>query len=294
MWKGRILGRPIVRVLILCVNYYTESHIEALTRSLIAQKERSWLLAIVDNGSSLAGASLLRALTREERVILLHPRGNLGYFGAAQWGYRTIVQGESLRANWVVVCNPDICFSDVNALRNLNRIDSAAPVVIAPAIIGPHGDDQNPFMSTLPSRKRSVLRFLLMYSRWVAQAAYIYVDTIKPVVARSGRPANDRQHKIFAGHGSCIFFSAGYFDRGLDLSHPLFLFGEEVVIGTRCRRENIPIVYDPRIRAEHSRHASFGRVRSRAVAVHQRRAAKLIYRELRHARAGVPREHWPH
>lgn len=268
------------RALIVCVNYFTESHVKELVKSLAGQTDKSWLLAIVDNGSNTSGADDLRRLTMDERVLLLHPGTNLGYFGGASWGYDELTRQSAWSPDWVIVCNPDIRFAEAETLRRLSRHDSAKPMVIGPAIIGPRGDDQNPFLATVPSRRRSIFRFAITYSRGLGLVKYVYVEHIKPHLFRSKGGAPGKARAVFAAHGSCICFSSGYFKSGLDLSHPLFLFGEEVVIARRCVENRVPIVYDPNIRTLHSRHASFGRFKSGPVAAHQRAAAKLILREL--------------
>lgn len=257
-------------ITLVAVNFHCEDHVVGLHASLMAQDTDDWHLVVVDNGSDAEGRAQLIGLSPGVRVV--EPGANLGYLGAVQLALEEepeVVGG----ADWVVVTNPDIRLADRTVLRALSSWDPEPPRVLAPAIVEPDGRDQNPFMEGVPSR-------VLTAARTVAALSPELTAVAEAVgrFARRGRrgteppvPAGPR--RIFAPHGSFMCFSAGYLRVGLSFRHELFLYGEEVAIAARCAAAQVPVLWVPDLRVEHSRHATTSEGANRVVAAHRRRGA---------------------
>jgi hypothetical protein len=149
--------------------------------------------------------------------------------------------------------------------------------VVAPQIRDAiSGRDQNPYMITPPSRRKIALRRLFALNTAVAQAA-ILAKGLKDFAASRvlrERPRPASSMSIYAAHGSLLALSAGYFDSGGTLDHPMFLFGEEMHVARECTRIGLTVHYEPRMRATHTSHAQTGYFRSRTVLKSAVRAAK--------------------
>jgi GT2 family glycosyltransferase len=279
------------RVDILCVNYYTERHVVELLKSLRGAHGADWRFIVVDNGSDGEGRATLMALAREPSVKVITPPTNLGYYGGAQFALDTMSDVDG-HASWTIVCNPDIRFSNSDFWSILSAIPSTRPLVVAPSIATGDGDDQNPFIVSIPTRRRLLLWYLICLSRWTFLLAQVVSD-LRSVRRRMAprKAARTESRLIFAGHGSFLCFSGEYFRLGLNLRNPSFLYGEEIAIAVRCQERGVPIVYMPRLVVSHLRHASTGKyVRTVRINRWQRQAALRSFHavnRLRRTRHGL-------
>ncbi|MGD9991161.1 glycosyltransferase family 2 protein, partial [Pseudonocardia sp.] len=204
---------------IVCVNYHSERHCSELYDTLLTQNDPAWELVIVDNGSG-DDRALLDELAARERVRVVRPDNNLGYFNGAQFGVDDLRVGPAA-PEWIVVCNPDIRFDDAGFVAHLRRRDADEPLVLAPSVVSPVMGEQNPFMSSVPSRGRTALRTAVLSSHLLGRLAGTYSTAVTGRRRRSIAPTPPTQpeQRIFAPHGSVIVFSRGYFTAGLDVHH---------------------------------------------------------------------------
>ena len=72
----------------------------------MSQKAASWRCIVVDNGDSADGRALLDRLpTLENRIRVVRPHINLGYFGGARYGLRTWCEAGMEIPEWTIVSN---------------------------------------------------------------------------------------------------------------------------------------------------------------------------------------------
>lgn len=286
-------------IVLIVVNYHCESHVVGLHRSLTAQDSDRWRLVVVDNGSDEQGAALLADVGGQPGVEVLDPGGNLGYLGAVQHAV-DVLPDTCRAADWLVVSNPDIRFDDPGFLRGLESWDAGPARVLAPSIVGPDGRDQNPFMDQVPSRALTTARTVAALSPGLTAMAEAAGRAWRAAPrGRSRREEADGEpvapgapRRVFAPHGSFMCFSAGYLDTDLAFHHDLFLYGEEVAIAARCAAAEVPVVWVPELRVQHSRHATTAESSNRIVVGHRRRGALWSRRVL----ASVRRQggaQWP-
>lgn len=267
---------------VICVNYYSEDHVRELFRSLREQHSTVWRLIVVDNGSDEDGKVGLAELADDPRTTVLSVPGNLGYYGGAHFAMTVGRSPAATLAEWTVVCNPDIRFDHPGFLSRLAARPGGAPEVLAPAVHVLDGSDQNPFIATFPSRRRLVLWYLIVLSRWTALVASLLASLRRRRLPASPPQvgAEPREAAIFAGHGSLVCFSRGFFEAGLDLRHRNFLYGEELSVGLRCHEHGIPVRYVPGLAVTHLTGATTGgHLRSAQIVRWQRQAALTSLRE---------------
>ena len=125
------------RLSLIMVVYMTGPALTESVRHALAEP-RVEEFVIVDNGSSMADAAWLRALSRREpRVRLLQGLGNIGFARAANLGAAT-AKGEEL-----VFLNPDAFLTPgaVAALQDAAR-DRPSPCVIGARVFNTDGTEQ--------------------------------------------------------------------------------------------------------------------------------------------------------
>lgn len=212
----------------------------------------------------------------EPRVQLIESPTNAGYFGGAKLG----AASASDDAIALIVSNADIVFPASTTLEDIVKTSSEVGDdvgVVAPSIISQKdGRDQNPLLERRPTAREQWVRMRRMSSVARAQFTAIISVAKRFLVPKSdniGRAPRD----IYAPHGSFLIFLRTYFEHGGDLSHPLFLFGEELTVAEQCRSLGLRVIFRPDIRLEHVAHAQIGILRSRRVLREMVTAARYGY-----------------
>lgn len=264
---------------IVAVSYFGSGDLSGFVASLRAQRFDEWRLTIVDNSVDQAEHARIRSLQEDDpRIRILAPETNLGYFGGARFGIEGRVESDTLA---VIVTNVDITFSDD---ETLGRIASAAREcpedvgVIAPRILSARsGDDQNPHLLHRPSIVQQRRRMRRMSSPALAQAVIMGSVVKRVLTAPLNRRALTVADDIYAAHGAFMIFLPEYFGRGGDLSHPIFLFGEELTVAEKSRALGLRTSYMTDLEVRHVEHGQMGFVRSRRVLAEMVTAAKYGY-----------------
>lgn len=268
------------QLLYLIIQYGPYDDLNVLLQSLNAQVNLENTLVLIIDNNALNNASRKDIQLDESKISksidapsafangmsmvhLLSPE-NLGYFGAAQWGYK-----EYLRANenqipdWVMVSNTDLKIESLNlkeqlsSFQNFPNLGGLAPLIISEL----SGQAQNPYMQNRP--KDSQMHFLAQvfandFSNWSYQwASYLKSQIKKSLLPRKTIPSYAKQ-KIYAAHGAFMILHHNYFKVGHDFSHPIFLFGEEISVAENIRNSNLEIWFEPKIRILHREHQSTG------------------------------------
>lgn len=269
-------------VLIIAVNYRTASIARKLALSLIAQEFASWHCVIVDNGDSAAGRALLDKLPDlEDRISIVRPDLNLGYFGGARYGIDSWSAGGEKTPAWTIVTNVDIRL-DPTFLANLIAVDVGIDVAAPSILAGLAGRDQNPYLLQPLSAWQVKRNYFILSHRISGQCGRIYAFTIKPRIQRA-RPVNvGSETDIYAAHGSLMCFRRSWFEMGGSFDHDPFLYGEEITIAERAVRIGARISYVPSLRAVHDGHKSTGLFLTRRISAYQAEAARYVRRLLDH------------
>ena len=270
----------MIDILIIVVNYGTAPAACGLAESLMSQTIATWRCILVDNGDSSGGRTQLDKLpTLENRIQIVRPLMNLGYFGGARYGLRAWCEVGGEIPEWVIVSNADICFEST-FLENMFKVNGKTDIV-APSIVSElAGRDQNPYLVHRPSRYRMKRNHFICSHRTVSQCGRIYGAIVKPRISRAKIMANDVERNIYAAHGSLICFRRNWFSQGGNLNHEPFLYGEEFTIAERAANIGARISYVPALRAIHGEHKSTGLILTKKIAAYQAEAARYVRRLL--------------
>ena len=98
------------------------------------------------------------------------------------------------------------------------------------------------------------------------QNAYITLSYLKKsinkikqkLLGNDGENTNHKRRNIYAPHGSCIIFHKNYFEKGGNLKHISFLFGEEIFVAETLLKLKLEAWYEPALIVSDYEHASTG------------------------------------
>jgi GT2 family glycosyltransferase len=261
---------PRCRFLTLCVNYHRDDETLRFVQGLLSQVDAvDQRVIVVDNSvPPLIDGPLSRLSQEDERASVVRPGRNLGYFGGAALGLQCYCKSAEM-AEWIIVCNTDIEFSQEDFLCKLDLFHGGphASAVVAPAIIASFsGCSQNPHMRSRPTRVR------MHFYKWIYRLpplfwVYETLSFIKRALFHGALPSTGSEMlaegptTIYSPHGAFIAFHRRYFEAGGSLNHGVFLFGEETFVAETCRRLGLAVQYDHRLKIIHREHGATGHLR---------------------------------
>jgi GT2 family glycosyltransferase len=271
-------------VLLICVNYLKPAETQRFVSTVLDQALSSSLrLAVVDNSPSPGAGGVLESLKSEPRVRAIATGKNLGYFGGAAAALGDHLKTHSM-PEWVIVSNPDVYFPDRNVLQRLCDVHRGdEPAVIAPSIRTVDSSvDQNPYMRVRPSRFRMHL-YRWIFSAYPIDVVYQGLSWIKHrALEASSRerpaPPTSQPEKIYAPHGAFIALHRSYFERGGNLEHGAFLFGEEIFVAETVRRLGMTVLYEPALLIEHTERSTAAGLFNRQTSRYRRQASRYLAR----------------
>lgn len=260
---------------IICINYYTESEIIRLIRSINFDKDNGIRMFIVDNSNTIKDTDLYSEIDNNKSITLVAPGGNLGYFGGAQYVYDKYRNKVNL-AKFTIIANPDLVFMDDFFQSLDDYIIKEGVGVIAPRVVNlPSGIDANPFMLNRPSKFR--IKFLRMiFSSIYIMFFYNWVHNMKKIFTKKSVNQIERPKEIYAPHGSCIIFTKKYFQCMGNFNFRGFLFGEEIFVAEICRGINLRVLYDMDLAVEHYEHSIIGSLPKKNMANYSRTSLSLL------------------
>ena len=180
---------------------------------------------------------------------------NLGYLGGA-----SAVINEIKNINiydYIIISNVDLEL-DISFIPNLLSLDIDRKVAwIAPQIYSKQeGRDKNPRLLHRYS-KIKLYSLLLMYKFPFLHR--LYNSTLYKRKKNKFYPGNI---SIYAGHGSCIVLTKGFFNIYPQISYPVFLYCEELFLAELIRKINMHVLYLPTLKIIDSEHVSTSKMNS--------------------------------
>ena len=259
------------------VNYRSAVDTARIAAEFLAQSDTGGIaLWAVDNSEPPDDLSAL-----SPDVHVLRPGRNMGYFGAVAAAFDAHREAFGM-PDWTVISNTDVTIGDSGFLALLAALhDPDPPAVIAPSVISEQfGVDQNPHLRARPSKWR-MRAYGWVFRAYALNVAYqglaLAAARIKSRFSRlAANPATDGLSAIYAPHGAFLVIHRSYFERGGDLRHGAFLFGEEIYMAETARGLGLRVVHDPRLRVLHREHSTMGSFANRTIARHRGEAAAYL------------------
>lgn len=242
-------------ILIVTVNYKNTNPTNTLVASLEQCHGNERIkLVVVDNESSNNTRTELKSIT-ENSIIdthILPSENNRYYWGGAAFAIDKI---DMKHFKWIIICNNDVIFNDLQFFSYLNEIDIENYPIIGPRIQSSNSKkDLNPFLIKSISVIQDIY-YSLYYSNTITAK---FVHAIGSILNRKSKINNQKSEikKIYAPHGSCIIFSNKYFTHGGYLDTGFTMYGEEVSTGEIAKSLGLPIHYMPSLSLIHNDHQS--------------------------------------
>ena len=270
-------------ILVIGVIYNTYPETLRYLASLSTAATHDISLILVDNSDQVKPADFMEKIKNYPFLQYLETRKNLGYFHGALEGLNYYLAEYPSFPRWILVTNVDIVFTPQFFVRLMELPDQPNLGLVAPAIISKKWNtDYNPEILVRYSKTRLIF-YRFLYSCFLIHNLFLIASYGKKwvhgmlhgITIRKNDPTPAGM-KIYAAHGSCLVFSASYFNRGGTLDLPIFLFGEEIFIAEAAMQSGLNIVYRPELVIYDAEHASTGFFVTPALNVFYRQAIRAI------------------
>ena len=255
-------------ITIVCVNYNSYSELDEFIITLKPYALRYNIKLVIVDNSEQKNIEYIKSLDVYKFITYLDPNANLGYFGAALYGYEYIYNIYKKVPEWFIISNVDILIS-MDIFAYLDKIYSNGihpnTAILAPSIFSDFtGGNLNPYMIKKPSKKK-IDRLLIWYSNYMLYNLYNILAILKKKFVKKKISQFD-EVIIYAGHGSFVIIKDIYFLNGGSLKYQNYLFYEEVFLAEEARKINCDILFTNEISVIHKEHINTGKYfRSRII-----------------------------
>ena len=248
------------QILIITVNYKDTDVTEKLIRSLQNLDTSNNLdLVIVDSESTVQTKERLKLLAKNTpfKTQLIFSERNTYYWGGIALALHTLQLNYDGPPQWIIVCNNDINFPQVDFIKKLTAFDPDNYPIIGPTIYSSvTGKNLNPFMDRPIRRLEKIYLSCFYINHITARIMHISLKWLKKSLAILERPQQEKIKKIYAPHGSFVIFSNQYFKRGGWIDSNYEMYGEEVTTAEIAKKNKIPIFFVPELEVLHIDHSS--------------------------------------
>ena len=248
------------QILIITVNYkdtaITEKFIRSLQNLNISDNVD---LVIVDSKSTVKTKERLKLLAKNTpfKTQLIFSEINTYYWGGIALALHTLQLNYDGPPQWIIVCNNDINFPQVDFIKKLTAFDPDNYPIIGPTIYSSvTGKNLNPFMDRPIRRLEKIYLSCFYINHITARIMHISLKWLKKSLAILERPQQEKIKKIYAPHGSFVIFSNQYFKRGGWIDSNYEMYGEEVTTAEIAKKNKIPIFFVPELEVLHIDHSS--------------------------------------
>lgn len=241
---------------IVTVNYKNTTHTEKLIKSIDKFSDKIDLkIIIVDNSSTLKSKKMLeRAIKNSKHNFKIIPyKKNLYYWPAIK---KTILKEfKSIKdyPDWMIFCNNDIEFSDINFFKKLAKYDRSKFSIIGPSIFS-KSKNLNPFMLSALSRQQKFF-WKIYFKSFYFSLILNTISFCKNFFKKNNYSQNENL-EVYAVHGSAIIFSKFFFEMGGQIDSNFKLYAEEITTAEIAKRINCKIFFIPKLKLTHNQHSS--------------------------------------
>ncbi len=190
-----------------------------------------------------------------KNISIVNVGFNSGYFGGARLALRFVSEYQ-IPFGWFILCNTDIDLCNFSFERLIGHNKKGAICVMPNIISTQTGKCQNPMLREKPSlRKMLFLKFVS--SNYFLFNSYDFIRKIYFLIKRK-KDSTINFNKIYAVHGAFICINKEAIEKGIDFSHPAFLFCEEISLAEQFIQNKVKIVYEKEMVIYHYEHETTG------------------------------------
>jgi GT2 family glycosyltransferase len=248
-----------MNIWLITVNYGNISATQSLLKSLSKCKlEKPLKVFIADNESTNKSLSSLEKEKKYSNleIDIFANKKNLYYWPAAKKVLSGIIDKEIPYPDWILICNNDITFPDINFFNQLKKIDVNKYPIIGPNIINTSGLSSNPFMVAPLKRLERLYWDFYFISYYSSHFIRILTKWYKLFKTKNLIKDQILPNKVYAIHGSAMLFSSKFFRNGGWLDDSFELYGEEISVAKIAKEINLPITYFPTLKLIHNEHST--------------------------------------
>lgn len=231
-----ISDSPTVSIIIVNYNhkYFPKMCVEAIEKS---DTDFDYEIIVVDNGSTDESIHKLRELKKEDRIILIEAKKNLGYGKANNLGVKR-AKGEFL-----IISNPDVFVKKDTMRRMVEYLDEHHEIgLMGPRLRYYSGEVQE-------SCRRDMNFFDLIIKR----TALKKIPAFKKRLQKYLMEDYDHQaiHKVDLITGAYFIIKKDVYEEMEGFDPRYFLFMEDYDLCRKLREKGYKIIYFPVVEAEH-------------------------------------------
>jgi len=213
-------------------------------------------IAVADNSENWDSA-----IDSHGILSVFRPPQNLGYLNGCAFALESWTSERDETPDWVGVVNTDIELSPEFLTKLLTQRFSDNVAVVAPDILLPTGQRQNPHLYRRPGRTQIQIYSWMFKIHWLGRL-YLLARRLKG--EKRSAPGSvvlgEDPVVIYAPHGSAIFFRRRFFDAGAHLEFGSFLYCEELHLAEQASRKGLDVVWTPGISLRHNQHSTTSRL----------------------------------
>ncbi|NMA85114.1 MAG: glycosyltransferase family 2 protein [Epulopiscium sp.] len=242
-----ILHYQSIKTTIECIEYVRQLPSDVLKN-----------IVIVDNASpNKSGEELKELYKNEKNVYVLVNKINEGFARGNNLGYK--FSKEQLKSDIVIVMNNDVMIKQPNFISLLlHEAFKNEVYIIAPDIITPSGNHQNPYRVTSIETKE-ILYILLLnnfnklaYSIPGLSKLILHVNNTRPRIRKTSKTKWENELDEIIPHGSCVVYTKKWVDNEDFAFLPkTFMYLEEYLLDEYIRKKRYKTKYIPRLKVHH-------------------------------------------
>lgn len=239
-----------MKIAFVVLHYKIYSITKECIEYLIKQDYEDIHIVIVDNCSNNGSIEQLKKEYTSDRIYFVSIEHNLGFAKANDLGYQ--IAKHKYNADFIAIINNDLFIEDTtfcNKLVDSYRDNSFD--ILGPDIVNKEGIHQNPLQNCVINEK-DLNKLILKTRIKLLLMPYLYhfrqkkhndaAKVIQQSESQMGVPL----------HGSCLIFSASFIKNNEFPFFPeTFLYGEEDILYYLSMKNQLKIIFDPRLKVKH-------------------------------------------
>lgn len=239
-----------MNIVFVVLHYKLFSVTKECIEYLLKQDYKDIHIVIVDNNSNNGSLEQLKQEYLNDKIYFVSIEHNLGFAKANDLGYQ--IAKHKFNADFIAIINNDLFIEDTLFCNKLVDSYNDCPFdILGPDIINMKGEHQNPLKNCVISEED--LNKLIFKTRLkLLFIPYLYRFKHKNNNVTSENKLCSKCQVDVPLHGSCLIFSTTFIAKNEYPFFPeTFLYGEEDILYYLSMKNQVKMIYDPRLKVKH-------------------------------------------